>query len=173
MMECADFPRRALCQHPPLACRPSPPQGGRSDVSATFTIATPRCRSGHCQRTREAGREGRAFRTSITWRDPRAPPAISVRARSAALHSPLAGPFLLLPPAEKVVCAAPSHPARSSRRGTSGRGLPGSALRGQSGGAVPSPRNHRHDRCSHGRGTSRIGWAGGEVDKAAQSADRC
>ncbi|TGS15821.1 hypothetical protein EN852_009280 [Mesorhizobium sp. M2E.F.Ca.ET.209.01.1.1] len=31
-----DAPPKVSARHPPLACRPSPPQGGRSDVAPAF-----------------------------------------------------------------------------------------------------------------------------------------
>ncbi len=63
-----------------------PLKGG--DNLARFIIATPAFASGHCQRS-GSGAHGRAFLMFGTWRDFRAPPAISVPVRSAApcLHS--------------------------------------------------------------------------------------
>ena len=54
-----------------------PPAAGPLSFKTSFLLATPRLCGLAIEQDREAGREGRAFRTFGTWREPRAPPVLS------------------------------------------------------------------------------------------------
>ena len=81
------------------------------------------------------------------WRDVRAPPAISVPARSASADRVKA-----LAPSCGPTSARPAHPGRSARRGTLGRNLPGPwATLARDRRRRFLPACHRRDRRSRGR----------------------
>lgn len=126
---------------------------------ARGSLATPAAASGLFSEIGKTGGPGIA--RLLFMRGPRtARPAISVRVRSVALR-PFAG---MSPGSRAGACVlAPAHPARSRRGGTSGRGLPGSGLRGRNGGAGRPPRDdvsrrvpERRRRGNYGDGAE--GW---------------